>query len=253
MESNVENIHKQYFKCKMQLENLYKKKNYVEKLCILVGVGLFLSSCVLSYMGKGYFDNVYAEVSRLTYIGIGIMVLPKIFVESFSSAKENELKNKMLDYEILSIQNEVQNDIFENSIKMSYKYLDQYYLQTRIQAKNGFNITVGVSVGGSVLITTGVLLVFLDKLEPAYITCVSGVITEFIAAIFFYLYNKTVISMSKYHNKLVLSHNISTVLKLADTFSNEEQSNIKKYIITQLLCDINSYLIKDDLETNKGK
>lgn len=36
------------------------------------------------------------------------------------------------------IKEEVQEDVFENSIKMSYKYLDQYYLQTREQAQKGF-------------------------------------------------------------------------------------------------------------------
>ena len=45
---------------------------------------------------------------------------------------------------------------------------------------------------------------FLGYVTPSYVTCASGVVTEFIASIFFYLYNKTVSSMSKYHNKLVL-------------------------------------------------
>ncbi len=141
----------------------------------------------------------------------------------------------------------MQEDIFENSIKMSYKYLDQYYLQTRTQAQNGFYITVGVSVSGAILIGIGIVALFMEKIEPSYITCASGLITEFIAAIFFYLYNKTIISMSKYHNKLVLSHNISIALKVADTLPEEDKTKNKNLIISQLLKDINSYLIKNDL------
>lgn len=87
----------------------------------------------------------------------------------------------------------------------------------------------------------------MEKIEPSYITCASGLITEFIAAIFFYLYNKTIISMSKYHNKLVLSHNISIALKVADTLPEEDKAKSKNLIISQLLKDINSYLIKNDL------
>lgn len=90
----------------------------------------------------------------------------------------------MLEYETENIQSEVQEDIFENSIKMSYKYLDQYYLQTRTQAQNGFYITVGVSVSGAILIGIGIVAFFMEKIEPSYITCASGLITEFIAAIF---------------------------------------------------------------------
>ena len=140
----------------------------------------------------------------------------------------------------------MQEDIFENSIKMIYKYLDQYYLQTRTQAQNGFYITVGVSVGGAILIGLGIVALFMGKIESSYITCASGLITEFIAAIFFYLYNKTVMSMSKYHNKLVLSHNISIALKVADTLPPEDKAKSKELIISQLLNDINSYLIKND-------
>ncbi len=92
---------------------------------------------------------------------------------------------------------------------------------------------------------------FLEKAEPSYVTCASGVITEFIAAIFFYLYNKTVSSMSKYHNKLVLSQNISIALKVADTLPSDDKTKSKNMIISELLKDINTYLIKNDSEDGK--
>lgn len=47
--------------------------------------------------------------------------------------------------------------------------------------------------------------------------------------------------MSKYHNKLVLSHNISIALKVADTLPEEDKTKNKNLIISQLLKDINSY------------
>ena len=65
-------------------------------------------------------------------------------------------------------------------------------------------MTVIVSVVGIIPSGMGIWAMFWGKTEPFYVTCASGVITEFIVAIFFCLYNKTVISMSKYHNKLVL-------------------------------------------------
>lgn len=92
---------------------------------------------------------------------------------------------------------------------------------------------------------------FLEKVEPSYITCASGVITEFISAIFFYLYNKTVTSMSKYHNKLVLSQNISIALKVADTLPDSDKTKAKNTIIDELLKDVNSYLTKSDTENKK--
>lgn len=101
------------------------------------------------------------------------------------------------------------------------------------------------------MLGVGIVAMFLEKTEPSYVTCASGVITEFIAAIFFYLYNKTIMSMSNYHNKLVLSQNISIALKVSDSLPDEDKTKSKNMIIEELLKDINSYLINSDSENNK--
>lgn len=160
--------------------------------------------------------------------------------------RESSIRRRMLDYEVDDVQNEVKEDIFENSIKMSYKYLDQYYLQTREQAQRGFLVTVCVSIFGAMLIGIGIIAMFFDRITPAYITCASGVLTEFIAAIFFYLYNRTIASMSKYHNKLVLSQNISIALKVAESLDGGEKEKAKHNIINELIKDINTHLVKED-------
>lgn len=57
--------------------------------------------------------------------------------------------------------------------------------------------------------------------------------------------------MSKYHNKLVLSHNISIALKVADTLPPEDKVKSKNLIILELLKDMNSHLIRSDSEGTK--
>lgn len=165
--------------------------------------------------------------------------------------QENRIRREMIEYEAEDIKEDVKEDIFENSIKMSYKYLDQYYLQTREQAQKGFLATVCIAVFGAILIGAGIIAMFLGKTNPSYVTCASGVITEFISAIFFYLYNKTISSMSKYHNKLVLSQNISIALKVAESLSTDDKIKAKNQIINELLKDINSYLVKSESEESK--
>lgn len=59
--------------------------------------------------------------------------------------------------------------------------------------------------------------------------------------------------MSKYHNKLVLSQNISIALKVADTLPIDDKIKAKNIIIRELLKDVNSYLIRSDDEENKEK
>lgn len=58
--------------------------------------------------------------------------------------------------------------------------------------------------------------------------------------------------MSKYHNKLVLSQNISIALKVSDSLPDEDKTKSKNKIIEELLKDINSYLINSDSESSKN-
>lgn len=74
----------------------------------------------------------------------------------------------------------------------------------------------------AIFLSASIIAMFFDVTNPAYASTVSGIITEFIAAIFFYLYNKTVSSMSKYYNKLVLSYNISIALRVAELLPDKD-------------------------------
>ncbi len=244
----------EYRKIKLHLEELQKRK---KKSSILYGVfsGVFAGafcSIFIYVLDIRFYDFSVFKMACMIFFAILFGILVALYMYMIADGRESILRRKMLEYEVADIQEEVQDDVFENSIKMSYKYLDQYYLQTREQAQKGFFVTVCVSVFGAILLGIGIIAMFLEKAEPSYVTCASGVITEFIAAIFFYLYNKTVTSMSKYHNKLVLSQNISIALKVADTLPSEDKTKSKNIIISELLKDINTYLIKSDSEKNKN-
>lgn len=52
--------------------------------------------------------------------------------------------------------------------------------------------------------------------------------------------------MSRYHNKLVLSQNISIALKVADSLPTDDKVKAKNSIVNELLKDINTYLVKED-------
>lgn len=243
---------KEYKELKARYESfkLYNNK----KTIICVGIFttmLAMMFCLLiifdTLMNKDILFGIGLSIAISVPFGISATMLFQLELDVLA----NRLHRKIIIYEVANVQDQVEEDIYENSIKMSYKYLDQYYLQTREQAQKGFFVTVCISIFGAALIGVGILAMFLEKVEPSYITCASGVITEFISAIFFYLYNKTVTSMSKYHNKLVLSQNISIALKVADTLPDSDKTKAKNTIIDELLKDVNSYLTKSDTENKK--
>lgn len=238
---------KEYHKLKVRLQELERQRKG-KKMYLLVALCSLIATLATFFF---IFDTLnysltFSSIAGSLLCGMVIGAIAILYISMVYEIREGILRRKILEYEADNTQDEVTEDIFENSIKISYKYLDQYYLQTREQAQRGFFVTVCVAVFGALLIFVGVVAMFLEKVQPSYITCASGVITEFIAAVFFYLYNKTVSSMSKYHNKLVLSQNVSIALKVADSLPSDEKAKTKNLIVTELLKDINTYLVKND-------
>lgn len=240
-----------YRKIKARLQELQRKRTGKSILLISLITAVVSMAVSLLFFFDSYNDISFSSVILSAGISLPIVVFFVAYFALFLEMKESSLRRRILEYEAEHIKDDVEEDIFENSIKMSYKYLDQYYLQTREQAQRGFFVTVCVAVFGALLIGVGIVAMFLGLAQPSVITCAAGVITEFIAAVFFYLYNRTISSMSKYHNKLVLSQNISIALKIADSLPEEDKVKTKDLIVTELLKDINTHLVKDELSTSK--
>lgn len=235
----------EYKKAQGKLKALQRMRSWKIMLLFFVFFTLCLSFSFFFFFFDLYsfnFKTVSLSIMAGGLLSIFIIVYFRIIIE----LTENGLRNKIIQYEAENIKKEMDEDIFENSIRMSYKYLDQYYLQTKEQAQNGFLATLLVAGFGAVLIIGGVFAMFLGHIEPSYITCAAGVIIEFVSAVFFYLYSKTVSSMGKYHNKLVLSHNLSTALKVAESLPDDQQISAKNLIVTELLKDINSHMAKQE-------
>jgi len=230
----------------VQINNLKarQKGKLIPLFCLLLSGFLFLSVMYGYHQLYGKFDvaTTLFALGFSLFLGTIMIVYTKLMFEM----RINSIQRKITEIDAIYAQETAEEDIFENSIRMSYKYLDQYYLQTREQAHRGFIVTVGVAILGALLIGGGIVAMFFGATKPSYVTCATGVITEFISVVFFYLYNKTISSMGKYHNKLVLSHSISIALKVADSLPEEEKIIAKKQIVTELIRDINSHLVKID-------
>ena len=240
-----------YRKAKAKLESLQRKRSWKTMLLFFLFFMLCLSALFFWTFFDMYSFNLKSVLLTL-FAGSLISAFLIVYMCLIAEMAESSIRSKINAYEAENIKDDVVEDVFENSIRMSYKYLDQYYLQTKEQAQKGFLATMLVAGFGALLIAGGIVAMYFGVVEPSYITCGAGVITEFISAVFFYLYNKTVSSMSKYHNKLVLSHSISTALKVAETLPESQQIEAKNLIVSELLRDVNSHMTKQDSnEANK--
>lgn len=141
-----------------------------------------------------------------------------------------------------ALQQELDKDFFTNLVRINFKYLDKYYLQTQEQGDKSFLLSASAAVVGLAIVVAGIVLMFLGKTTPAYLTTAAGVLSEFIAAVFFYLYNKTVLSMSQYHQKLVITQNIALALKITNDLPDDNRIRSQLVLVEALTKDVNHLL-----------
>lgn len=232
--------HNIYNITKLENELKIEKTRYI---VVFSAFSIFICIYILMFV-----TDIVNFKELLISIFFGVVVILGMFLYYTISKigindKINFIKFQLQTQEIILSDDE---NIYSKSIKMSYTYLNKYYAQTQEQASKGFFVTVIISLFGAVIIILGILSMYFGITEPAYITVATGALTEIISSVFFYLYNKTITSMSKYHDKLVLSQNVAYALEIVDTISDNEKDEAKKELMRELVKDINLHLQKSD-------
>ncbi|MET0623542.1 MAG: hypothetical protein ABW250_11225 [Pyrinomonadaceae bacterium] len=182
-------------------------------------------------------------------VAVGIVISVLHFSVLVLATVVRRLWNRViLEKEINSLQEQLETgDFFTTLIRINFRYIDKYYLQTQVQADKSFYLSAAAAVVSLLLILAGVAMLFFasndsNRVTAATVTTAAGVLGEFIAAVFFYLYNRTVTEMSKYHQKLVLTQNISLALKMAEQLPDAVKPDAQIKLIECLSKDINMYL-----------
>jgi hypothetical protein len=147
-----------------------------------------------------------------------------------------------LRLQITGLRADLPRDLEGILVEINLKYLDQYYLETRIQASRSFSASLLVGVAGFVIIAISLLMFYQRWLTEAMVTLAAGTIIEFISAVFFYLFNKTVLSMASYHQRLVFTQNIALAINIAKSAPEQERAKMFELVLNALLSDINQHL-----------
>lgn len=141
-----------------------------------------------------------------------------------------------------ALQEDLDKDFFTNLVRINFKYLDKYYLQTQEQGDKSFALSAAAAVVGLMIIVAGIVMALLKQTDPAILTTSAGVLSEFIAAVFFYLYNRTILSMGQYHQKLVITQNIALALKITGDLPKEDRVKSQLVLVEALTRDVNHLL-----------
>jgi hypothetical protein len=192
-----------------------------------------------------------AEIASSLSHGIAFgafCLLPLLYIAWISIARalieraKHKIEYRIIQAKSQQLQDNIGQDFFTTLVKINFKYLDQYYFQTQEQANKSFALSVGAAIVGLFIVVVGIALMYWTKSDAAYVTTASGIISQFIAAVFFYLYNRTILRMGEYHQKLVLTQNIGIALKITDLLPETERAQTQQTLVSQLMQNINQYL-----------
>jgi len=219
-------------------------------LALAIFCGAIFAYAFASLSDEGHYRDTFATIldRRLSYIILGMFIgafLYAYFIVFLRTSFRSNLRRiefKLIQLGAEELQEKIEENFFTSLVQINFKYLDKYYLQTQEQADKSFRVATAASIVGLIIIATGVIMMFMGKTDPAYITTATGVISEFIAAVFFYLYNRTILKMSHYHQKLVITQNISLALKMSENMDTDNKAKVQEMIIDRLTFDINKYL-----------
>lgn len=127
---------------------------------------------------------------------------------------------------------------FDKLVQINVSNLAQYYALVKIHTDNSFKVSLVTGLVGFTLIMLGILFGFFTNTREtaiAYIAAGSGVITEFIAGTFFFLYNRTVRQLKDYHDSLISVQNILLSFKIIGDLTDESD---KAKIVSRMLVSL---------------
>lgn len=114
--------------------------------------------------------------------------------------------------------------------------LQKNYELSRRQANQWFIWTLGVALFGFILLAVGTAFVFIKNFSSVNITTISGIFTEFIAAIFFRQGNQANKRQDTYHSNLLKRQQILDAVQLTSLiYDNVERDRITEEIVKSLL------------------
>lgn len=138
------------------------------------------------------------------------------------------------------------SEYFQRLVNINVENLSAYYFTVKSHANKSFLASLFVGIAGFVMIGFGISKTLSgsnNSIALATLSGLSGVITEFISAVFFYLYNRTVIQMKEYHDSLLAVQNVLLSFKLVGDTSNETQK-------AKMMGEMLRYLVRPTLTSS---
>ena len=152
---------------------------------------------------------------------------------------KREIILRGLNFEIYKENSDKNSTYFDRLVDINITNLEAYYRLVKDHTNNSFIASISAGTIGFLLIVSGLIIGFLVAEKSrylAYISSGSGILVEFIAGVFFYLYNKTVRQLKEYHDSLIEVQNVLLSFKIVgDTENADKQATLMELLLKYLL------------------
>jgi hypothetical protein len=199
---------------------------------------IFIYSIILSLLGIFFvFYPEYNIISSALLISFASFGAVLIFLIQ-SKVEENLTKSTKLEYKqkielaFDGIQNEgnALEKYVSQIIKINTQNLTDYYYLVKVQADRSFWASILCAIFGFLIIIASLVYLLINNNSPTsqqinFIATLAGIITEFVSAIFFYLYTQTVRQLKEYHTTLINVQDVLLSIWITQEIENEDKRN----------------------------
>jgi len=122
------------------------------------------------------------------------------------------------------------------AIPVELEKLQNYYEVNLAHARWSFWASLGSVIVGLVVLILGVMMLYNKETPQAgAIATVAGVVSEFVSATFFYLYNKNLKQLNFFYEKLIKFQDTYWAMGLANSLPENQKVEMIKIIISNLV------------------
>lgn len=174
-------------------------------------------------------------IPSIIMLGASILALSSRYIkrnpfsiELENLSKEREEIKKRLD----------ESNVFK-IIQLNLNQTTEYYTINKSHARSSFGTSVLAIITGLITILTGIWLYYFKSepsIEISIITTASGTLIEFIGALYFHIYNKSIKQLNFFYEKLEKMQDTMLAIELCNGIQDvNKKLELQEKIVTALL------------------
>jgi hypothetical protein len=203
------------------------------------------------------------------FLGVGpfyvLMGAWPIFISAINSSGNIAEKRELDELDIVESEIRGSNDPVDYA-RYSRKALRAYYLMGQNQVRLSFYVGVAAMIFGFIFLVAGLVLQAVDTSQVKYlrdtqevsiIVVGGGVVIEFIAATFLWVYRTAIVQLNLYYRRQTLIHSALISVAVAKNLEGDDYQSVLKEVISTVVApnpDVNlPELPKTDATKKKSK